>query len=124
MDSGRQKGTADLERGAGRQEASKSEAHGEVGALRRPPEAVGVPRPRSAVRARGPGQGAEGRARGKGEPRGVPDLELQRAGSGEGGSRSGRGGGGRRRARGGGRREGRAVAAAAPGGVSVVAGGR
>lgn len=71
------------------------------------------------------GEGAERRARGKVEPRGVPDLELERAGSGEGGSRSGRGGGGRRwRAGGGGRKEGRAVAAAAPGSVSLAAGGR
>lgn len=41
----------------------------------------------------GHGEGPEGRAQGKVEPRGVPDLELKRAGGGEGGSGSGRGGG-------------------------------
>lgn len=54
-------------------------------------------------RPRGGGAGAEaGAGPGKGQPRGVPGLELGRAGGGEGGSRGGRGGGGRRRAGGGG----------------------
>lgn len=108
--------------GAGRQkEDQKSETHGSVGSLRRPPEEGEYSGCGARSEARGRREGGDGRARGKVELRGVPDLELERAGSGEGGSLSGRGGGRRRRAGGGGRREGRAVAAAAPGCVSLTA---